>query len=94
MIWFKILWAIDAVVAFAVLYFSLAGLGDNQLSAGNRMLWLLITGVIFTILYLAVWLKNKGQKILPILLLILVAAPALLYALFVLSTLSWSLRRS
>jgi hypothetical protein len=92
MIWFKILWAIDAAAAFAVFYFFVAGLGDHTVSSGNWMLWLLFGGVLFTVLYGSLWLKNKGQKMLSIILLILLAAPALLYILFILYAISGSIR--
>jgi hypothetical protein len=92
MIWFKILWAIDAAVAFAFFYFFVAGLGDHTVSFLNWKLWLLLGLVIFAVLYGSLWLKKKGQKTWSIILLILLAVPALLYILFILYAISGSFR--
>ena len=92
MIWFKILWAIDAAVAFAVFYYFVAGLGDHTVYSGNWLLWLLIGAILFGVLYGSLWLRKKGQQVLSIILLILLAAPALLYILFILYAISGNMR--
>jgi hypothetical protein len=81
--WFKIIWAIDAVAAFGVLYFFVAGLGDGTVSSANIILWLGILASIFIIMYGSLWLKKRRQRVFALLLLLVLAVPALLYLLFI-----------
>jgi hypothetical protein len=90
--WFKMLWAIDAMAALAVFYFFLAGLGDGTVSSYNMLLWIGILGILFAILYGGFWLKNHKQSLLATLLLLVLAIPAFLYVLFILYTLSSGMR--
>jgi ABC-type dipeptide/oligopeptide/nickel transport system permease component len=92
MIWFKILWAVDAVAALAVLYFFLEGIGDGTVSSYNIFLWIGILALLFAVMYGSFQLKKKKQRVLSILLLLVLAIPAFLYVLFILYALSSGMR--
>lgn len=84
MIFFRILWGIDAVVALVVVYFFFVGIGDGSVSSFNMGLWLLILSVLAIVLGGSLWLRRKQQPVLANLLLLVVAVPGVLYGLFVL----------
>jgi hypothetical protein len=82
---FGILLAIDAVAALVILYFFLIGLADGSVSSFNIQLWLGTLAVIAAILGGGLALKAKGQRIAANLVLLILATPAAIYGLFVLS---------
>lgn len=84
MIFFRILWGIDAVVALVVVYFFFVGIGDGSVSSFNMGLWLLILSVLAIVLGGSLWLRRKQQPVLANLLLSVVAVPGIVYGLFVL----------
>lgn len=84
MIFFRILWGIDAVVALVIIYFFFVGIGDGSVSSFNMGLWLLILSVLAIVLGGSLWLRRKQQPVLANLLLSVVAVPGVLYGLFVL----------
>ena len=82
---FGILLAIDAVAALVILYFFLIGLADGSVSSFNMQLWLGTLAVVAAILGGGLALKAKGQRVAAHLVLLILATPAALYGLFVLS---------
>lgn len=84
MIFFRILWGIDAVVALVIIYFFFVGIGDGSVSSFNMGLWFLILSVLAIVLGGSLWLRRKQQPVLANLLLSVVAVPGVLYGLFVL----------
>lgn len=50
MIFYRILFSIDAVIALVLLYFFFVGLGDGSVSSFNILLWLGILGATAAIL--------------------------------------------
>lgn len=85
MILFGILCGIDALIAATILFFFLWGLADGTVSAFNIGLWLAVLGTIAAMLGGGIALRIYGQRVLANLLLAVLAAPGLLYGLFVLS---------
>jgi hypothetical protein len=83
-IFFRILWGIDAVVALVIIYFFFVGIGDGSVSSFNMGLWLLILSALAIVLGGSLWLRRKQQPVLANLLLLVVAVPGVLYGLFVL----------
>ena len=81
---FWTLWAIDACVAAAALFFFVWGLADGSVSSFNIGLWMALLGAVAVIVGGSVWLKSAGLKGLAIALLLVLAVPAVLYALFIL----------
>jgi hypothetical protein len=84
MILFRILCGIDALIAVTVLFFFFWGLADGTVSAFNIGLWLAMLGAVATILGGGIALRAYGQRVLASLLLAVLAAPGLLYCLFLL----------
>lgn len=82
MYFFRILWGIDALAAVVILYFFAVGLGDGTVSSVNAGLWLLILAALATVLLGSLWLRGQQHAVLANILLALLAAPALLYAVF------------
>jgi hypothetical protein len=85
MILFGILCGIDALIAAAILVFFFWGLSDGTVSAFNINLWLAIIGAVAAVLGGGIALRVYGQRVLANLLLAVLAAPGILYGLFVLS---------
>ena len=75
----------DAIAALVILYFFLIGLADGSVSSFNMELWLGILAAVAAILGGGLLLKAKGQRIAANLVLLILATPAALYGLFVLS---------
>jgi hypothetical protein len=82
---FWILFGIDAIVAAIVLFFFFAGLGDGSVDSFNILLWLVILGILAAILGGGWLLKSNGHPRLASVVLLILAIPGLLYALFILS---------
>ena len=81
---FRILFAIDAVIAAVILYFFFVGLGDGSVSSFNMGLWLAILGGVAAILFGAWMLNGKGQRAAANVILLLLALPGGLYGFFIL----------
>jgi len=81
---YKILLAIDAVVAAIVVYFFIIGLGDGSISNFNSQLWLIILLALAAIVGGGVLLNGKGYRKAANGLLLVLAAPGVLYGLFLL----------
>ena len=85
MILFRILFAIDAVVALVVLYFFFVGLGDGSVSSFNIALWLVLLGGVAAIVGGGWVLNAKGQRRAALGVLSILALPGLLFGLFILA---------
>ena len=85
--WFKILWSINAVATFGVVYFFIASIGYGTFSMHNILLWLAIFATLFAIMAGSLWLKKRKQSVAAILLLLVLAIPVFLYLLFTFSAL-------
>jgi len=79
---FWIPWGIDAAVAVIVVCFFFIGLADGSVSSFNIGLWLMILSGLVGIMGGSLWLKSMGRSGLAMFLLLILAVPALLYALF------------
>lgn len=87
MIFFRILFGFDCLIALIVLYFFVEGIGDGSVSSFNMELWLGIIVALAGILS-GGWLLNaNGRRRTAIALLLILAAPGFVYALFILSML-------
>ncbi|MEO8764029.1 MAG: hypothetical protein ABI416_07070 [Ginsengibacter sp.] len=84
MIFFKILWAIDALVSLIVLYFFFEGLGDGTVSSGNMGLWLIILIILAAVMLGSIWFNTNGHPGLAKTTLCLLAIPSILYGFFIL----------
>ncbi len=80
---FWILWGFDALVAVVFVYFFFIGLADGSVSSFNIGLWLTILSVLGILMSGTVWLKARGHNIVAACFLSLLAAPALLYLVFI-----------
>lgn len=81
--WFWFLWAIDAVIAAVALYFFSLSAG-GRVGSFNILPWLAILAVLAAVVGGSVWLRSTGQRALAIILLLLLAIPGALFALFLL----------
>lgn len=84
MTFYWILFAIAALVALVVLYFFVIGLLDGSVSSFNMLLWLALLAVTGGVLLGSWWLKSRGSLGAAKGVLLILAAPGLLYGLFVL----------
>jgi hypothetical protein len=84
MILFGILCGIDALIALTVLVFFFWGVADGSVSDFNIGLWLALLSAVAAMFGGGIALRAYGQRVLASLLLGVLAAPGLLYCLFVL----------
>jgi len=82
--WFWFLWAIDAVIAAVALYFFFFLSAGGRVGSFNILPWLAILAVLAGVVGGSVWLRSAGQHAVAIILLLLLAIPGALFALFVL----------
>lgn len=82
---YRLLLGIDALVAAVVVYFLLEGLADGSVSSFNMGLWMATLGALAAILGGGLALNANGRRGLAVALLAVLAAPGLLYGLFVLA---------
>jgi len=80
--WFWFLWSIDAVIAVVALYFFFSLAAHGRIGSFNILPWLIILAVLAAVVGGSVWLRSRGQHILAIPLLLLLAVPGTLYVLF------------
>ena len=85
MIAFRILFGIDALAAAVVAFFFVWGLGDGTVSSFNILLWLVMLGGVGAILAGGVWLRSYGRVWPANGVLLILALPATLFALFFLT---------
>lgn len=81
---FWLLWAINAVIASVVLFFFFEGLADGSVSSFNRELWITILLALTAAVGGSLWLKSSGRTGPAMALLLILAVPGLIYALFLL----------
>lgn len=81
---FRLLFLFDLAVGAVVLFFFFWGLSDGSVSSFNIGLWLGILAAVGGILAGGYFLNANGNRPLAIILLLVLAIPGLLYALFVL----------
>ncbi len=82
MILFKILWVIAALTTLVVLYFLFVGFADGTVNEKNIVLWLGIVGLCAAALAGSPWLRSHSHPALGMVLIAVVAVPALLFTLF------------
>lgn len=81
---FWVVWAIDALTGAIVIFFFLFGLVDGSVSAFNIGIWIGILAALAVVVAGSLWLKAIGCPGLGMMLLLVLAVPAVLYALFLL----------
>jgi hypothetical protein len=80
--WFWFLWAIDAAIAAIALYFFFSLAAGGRVGSFNILLWMAILAVLAAVVGGSVWLRSAGQHAVAIVLLLLLAIPGALFALF------------
>jgi hypothetical protein len=79
---FWILWGWDALIAAVILYFFLIGLADGSVSSFNMGLWLTIIAVLGVVMIGSLALHTAKRIWLAAALLLVLAIPGMLFALF------------
>ena len=79
----RILLVFDALVAAVIFYFFLIGLADGSVSSFNGSLWAGILALVVAVLGGGWLLHKNGQRGAAIALLLVLAIPGGLYALFI-----------
>lgn len=82
MILFKVVWGINAVVSMIILYFFFIGLADGTVNERNGGLWFMTVAALAAIMLGSVWLRSHGHAALAMLLLLVLAVPAILFVLY------------
>ena len=82
--WFWFLWSIDAVITAVALYFFFSLSAGGNVGSFNILPWLAILAVLTAVIGGSIWLRSAGQHAVAIILLLLLAIPGALYALFLL----------
>ena len=83
MIFFRIVWAVDFMVALIFVAFFFIGIADGSVSSFNIVLWLAILGGLAALVVGAHALARSGRMVAATLLAVALALPAVLYGLFV-----------
>jgi hypothetical protein len=84
MIFFWIVFAIDAIAALTVFYFFLEGLGDGSVSSFNMALWVALLGGVIAIVGGGAVLNVNGRRRTSIAVLSILGIPAVAFGLFIL----------
>ena len=79
---FWILWGWDALIAAVILYFFLVGLADGSVSSFNMGLWLTIIAVLAVVMIGSLALRTAQRLALAVMLLLVLAIPGMLFAVF------------
>ena len=79
---FWVLWGWDALIAAVILYFFLAGLADGSVSSFNMGLWLTTVAILAVVMIGSLALRSARRIALAVSLLLLLAIPGMLFALF------------
>ena len=82
---FRILFGIDSLAAAVVVFFFIWGLADGTVSAFNIVIWLVLLGGVAAVLGGGWQLRAAGQGRIANGVLLILAIPATLLALFLLS---------
>jgi len=81
-VWFWFLWCIDDIIAAIAVYFFFSLAAGDRIRSFNLLPWLLILAALAAIVVGSIWLRSIGQRALAIVLLLLLAIPGVLFALF------------
>lgn len=81
---FWILWAIDALISAIALYYFFVGLADGSVSSFNIGIWIALLAALTVIMAGSVWLRALGHPVLGAVLLLFLAIPGVMFALFML----------
>ena len=79
---FWMLWGWDALIGLVILYFFFGGLADGSVSSFNMGLWLVILAVLAAVMWGSLLLRYNGRPIAAVVVLLLLALPGVLFALF------------
>lgn len=79
---FWVLWAIDALISAIALFFFLVGVADGSVSSFNLGIWIVLLAALTAVVGGSLWLKAIGRRGLGTLLLLVLAVPGILLALF------------
>ena len=79
---FWIVWGFDAVIAAIVLFFFVYGIADGTVSSFNIVLWLAMLAGVGGVVGGSLWFRSKGRLSAARALLLLLAVPGSLLALF------------
>lgn len=82
MIFFWILWVVDAIATAVILYFFVIGLGENTVSGQNAGLWLMMVLLPIALLIGSYVLKENNNLKTAKWLLSIMAVPTILFFLF------------
>ena len=85
MMLFRTLLTIDAAAAAGVVFFFVWGLSDGSVSSFNIVLWLMMLGGVGAVIGGGLWLRSQGQLRISNGVLLILAIPTLLFAVFALS---------
>jgi hypothetical protein len=80
--WFWFLWSIDAAIAAIALYFFFSLAAGGRVGSFNILPWLVILAALAAVVGGSVWLRSASQHAVAIVLLLLLAIPGALFALF------------
>jgi hypothetical protein len=78
--WF--LWGIDALIAAVILYFFFVGLADGSVSMFNIGIWIAILAALSAVIGGSLWLRTAGRRGPATVVLLILAVPGILFALF------------
>jgi hypothetical protein len=81
---FSILWIINAIVSFIIIYFFLVGLQDGSVSSRNIRIWIMLLCAAFVVLTGSIWFKSHANGRVAYALLSVFALPAFFYGIFML----------
>lgn len=81
---FWLIWVIDALVSAIAIFYFFVGLVDGSVSSFNIGIWAVILAALTVVVGGGLWLKSIGRPSLGVLLLLVLAVPAVLYGLFLL----------
>jgi hypothetical protein len=79
---FWVTWVIDALISAIGLYFFFVGLADGSVSSFNIGIWVGLLTALTVVVAGSLWLKEIGRPGLGMMLLLVLAVPGALYALF------------
>jgi hypothetical protein len=82
MTFFRVLLAIDILIAAVVLYFFAAGVADGSISSFNIYLWMEILACVAAVMIGGLMLKAYGRNHLANVVLMIMALPGVGYVLF------------
>jgi hypothetical protein len=86
-LFFRLLFVFDAIIAAVIVLFFVGGVADGSVSSFNILLWVAILGALAAILGGSLFLNAKDNRAAAIAVLLLLAIPGLLLALFLLAVL-------